>query len=378
MAVPRYRFADFVLSPRRRVLARGGRDQLLIPRYFDLLVLLVERRHEAVHRREIFDRVWNDVVVSDSALSQAVRTLRRALDDDSQEPRFIRTVSRHGYQFVYPDVTEEDDDASWPGDTSAATVAVAVTVESGPVAAVSREDHTVRAVPAGASLVARGATGAGIAGALAGILGGLVLVAAPGSAAPLPSVIVLSIIGAACGAIGAAGVTGGASAASMLLPTRPAAALAAGAAAGGTLVGALAQALARISLSALVGIHVPVGGALEGLVIGGAAGAALAAAAGGNGVLALVRAPRARLAALTAAACGLAALGLTLAGYPLVGGTIHAIAEASRGSQVALTPLGRLMGEADFGLLARSVIGAGEGTLFGLGLAQGLTHRMRE
>jgi DNA-binding winged helix-turn-helix (wHTH) protein len=57
----------------------------LLPRYFDLRVLLVDRRHEAVHRRDIFDRVWTDVIVSDSALSQAVRTLRRTLDDDSRE-----------------------------------------------------------------------------------------------------------------------------------------------------------------------------------------------------------------------------------------------------------------------------------------------------
>src|SRR5688572_14378554 len=109
--MPRYRFSDFILSPRRRVLLRRGSELPLIPRYFDLLVFLIEHRHEAVHRRDIFDRVWTDVVVSDSALSQAVRTIRRALGDDSREPRFIRTVSRHGYQFVYTDTFEEEDDS---------------------------------------------------------------------------------------------------------------------------------------------------------------------------------------------------------------------------------------------------------------------------
>ncbi len=105
--MPRYRFDAFTLSPRRRVLLQDGRELPLIPRYFDLLVFLIERRHEAVHRREIFDRVWADVIVSDSALSQAIRTLRRTLGDDSREPRFIRTVSRHGYRFVFEAVTEE-------------------------------------------------------------------------------------------------------------------------------------------------------------------------------------------------------------------------------------------------------------------------------
>src|SRR6185295_7107140 len=85
----RYRFSEFILSPRRRLLVRNGREQPLIPRYFDLLVFLIERRGEAVHRRDIFDRVWGDVIVSDSALSQAVRTIRRVLGDESREPRFV-------------------------------------------------------------------------------------------------------------------------------------------------------------------------------------------------------------------------------------------------------------------------------------------------
>lgn len=107
---PRYRFGGFVVSPLQRVIMRAGHEVPLVPRYLDLLLLLIERRHEAVHRRDIFDRVWSDVVVSDGALSQAVRTLRRALGDGSREPSFIRTVSRHGYQFVYPEVFEEEDD----------------------------------------------------------------------------------------------------------------------------------------------------------------------------------------------------------------------------------------------------------------------------
>jgi DNA-binding winged helix-turn-helix (wHTH) protein len=105
---PRYRFADFTLSPDRRSLRRGGREVPLIPRYLDLLLLLVEKRSVALHRQEIFDRVWADVAVSDGALSQAVRTLRRTLGEDGDRA-FIRTVSRHGYQFVCP-VVEEDDE----------------------------------------------------------------------------------------------------------------------------------------------------------------------------------------------------------------------------------------------------------------------------
>src|SRR5215470_17520792 len=128
MAAPlparRYRFGDFTLCPSRRALYRGSAELPLIPRYFDLLLLLVERRQEAVHRRTIFDTVWSDVIVSDSALTQAVRILRRTLGDDPREPRFIRTVSRHGYRFVHPEVHEEADEGAPELSTAAPQPAV--------------------------------------------------------------------------------------------------------------------------------------------------------------------------------------------------------------------------------------------------------------
>src|SRR5512142_2564153 len=119
---PRYRFAEFTLSPARRALLRGGKEVPLIPRYLDLLLLLVERRSVALHRQEIFDRVWSDVVVSDGALSQAVRTLRRTLGE-SGDRTFVRTVSRHGYQFVCPVIEEEDGGAEEIGGAAPAAVA---------------------------------------------------------------------------------------------------------------------------------------------------------------------------------------------------------------------------------------------------------------
>ena len=103
----RYRFGEFTVNEATRLLLRGEDEIALIPRYFDLLLMLIRRRPEAVTREEIFEHVWKDVIVSDGALTQAVRTLRKSLGDPARDPRFIRTVSRHGYRFVYEDVLEE-------------------------------------------------------------------------------------------------------------------------------------------------------------------------------------------------------------------------------------------------------------------------------
>ena len=451
----RYRFSDFVVSQRRRLVIRDGRELPLIPRYFDLLVFLIERRHEAVHRRDIFDRVWSDVIVSDSALSQAIRTLRRTLGDDSREPRFIRTVSRHGYRFVFPEVIEEEDESPRPSEhagvpTAPPPTAVAdadayepllerltSTAQSSSQEEDQREAaellHTLgtsealrrlgtrpghafarallrdtrwdsplsHAVPvlggpapvrvAWALIVLRlrraarmvtlrwaGASiGGGLAGATAGALGGLILAVAPGSAAPLAVVPVLVVIGGACGAIGGAGVGAGLSVAEASVRSRPTAALVSGAALGGALVGLLVQWMGRWSLAAIVGVTVPIGGSFEGLVIGAAGGLGYAmATSGSQGGLAAPRGRRRLRAAIaTAVLCGLGALALTLAGRPLVGGTLHAISRAAHGSQMTLAPLGRLIGEPDFGPVSQTIIGVGEGALFGFGVALGLTRR---
>lgn len=447
----RYRFSDFTLSPRRRLLLREGREVPLIPRYFDLLVLLVERRHEAVHRRDIFDRVWTDVIVSDSALSQAVRTLRRTLGDDSREPRFIRTVSRHGYRFVFADVIEETDDGprpepvtrlpphpvetppgdayeplldrlirapseddrreaaellhalgtsealrrlgTRPGHASArallrdtrwdAPVGGEVPVLGAPAPlAVARELVRLRlrrAARLAAKRWAGAAAGGGLAGIAAGAAGGLMLAAAPGSAATVALVPVLAVIGGGCGALGGIGVGAGLAVAEATARSQRAVALIAAAALGGGLVGVAVQWLARWGLAALMGLDVDVGGGLEGLAIGGAAGAgyAIATASPEGGMAAPRGTRRLRSALITAVLCGLAGSALTLAGCPLVGGTIHAIADAADGSRATLAPLGRLIGEPDFGPVTRAILAFGEGVMFGLGVAYGLMRRPR-
>jgi DNA-binding winged helix-turn-helix (wHTH) protein len=344
--VIRYRFSEFTLSPQRRILARDGREVPLIPRYFDLLVLLIERRHEAVHRREIFERVWTDATVSDSALSQAIRTLRRTLDDDSREPRFIRTVSRHGYRFVFPDVIEEADDGASPSPAPQATTVA------------------TRAHPPAESMAWPAARGGALAGLAAGGLGGLILAAAPGSTAPIAIAPVLAVIGGVCGALGGGGVGAGLFVAGTQARAQGTAALIGAAAIGGGVVGVIVQWLARWSLASLMGLDVAVGGGIEGVVIGAAAGA-------GYTLDARIESPT-RALVVSAVLSGLAGLALMLGGRPLVGGTIHTIAIAADGSRAILAPLGRLIGEPDFGPVSQNILAFGEAAVFGLGFTFGL------
>ena len=364
----RYRFSEFTLSPQRRLLIRDGQEVPLIPKYFDLLLLLVERRREAVHRREIFDRVWADAIVSESALSQAVRTIRRTLGDDPKEPRFIRTVSRHGYQFVFAEVVEEQE-----GEESSRDIAPA---PSGPVDDDRTQVRTVARAETKAWI--GGAAGGGLAGITAGAIGGLILAVAPDSTAPIAIAPVLAVVGGACGGLGGTGVGAGLDVGERMSGSPRALALALTAGIGGGLVGFAVQWVTRWALSALVGLDVAVGGGLEGLLIGAAAGFgfALATTRAIDGEPAAPRnGKQLHAAIILAVCCGAAGLALNLTGRPLVSGTINALAHTAEGSRAKLAPLGRLIGEPDFGPVSSAIVAFGEAALFGIGLAYGLTRR---
>jgi hypothetical protein len=190
---------------------------------------------------------------------------------------------------------------------------------------------------------------------------------------------VLAAVGAGCGVLGGASIGYGISAAEATARSQRGIVIVFGAALGGAFVGSAVQWLGRLSLSTLVGVHVPIGGGLEGLVLGAAAGVGYALATRrAEGGLATPRGrERLEAALVTALMCAIGGLALSTSGRPLVGGTIHAIAEASAGSQAMLTPLGRLIGDPNFGPVTRTVIGTGEAGIFGLGLALGLTRRPR-
>jgi len=69
-------------------------------RQFTLLKLLIENHGSAVSRNQIMDVLWNNTIVSDNSVSQAVTQLRKSLHDDKETPRFIKTVPRVGYQLI--------------------------------------------------------------------------------------------------------------------------------------------------------------------------------------------------------------------------------------------------------------------------------------
>jgi DNA-binding winged helix-turn-helix (wHTH) protein len=95
-----FSFDDFFVDAANRQLSRDGEPVPLNSKYFDVLLLLVSECGQLVEKQRIFDEIWKGVFVSDAALTQCIKDIRKQLGDDASNPRYIRTVPKHGYIFI--------------------------------------------------------------------------------------------------------------------------------------------------------------------------------------------------------------------------------------------------------------------------------------
>lgn len=95
-----YRLQDVSIDVAAMRICRGSEELSLEPKTFRLLLFLIENCDRVVSKQEIFRVVWEDRAVSDNALTRAIAQIRKALDDDPRNPRFIDTIPTVGYRFI--------------------------------------------------------------------------------------------------------------------------------------------------------------------------------------------------------------------------------------------------------------------------------------
>lgn len=96
-------FGKFTLDPRTGELRLNGQTSYLQEKPLQVLLLLLQHR-QLVTRDELMKRLWSaDTFVDfDQSLNKAVNRLREALEDSTEQPRFIETLPRRGYRFIAP------------------------------------------------------------------------------------------------------------------------------------------------------------------------------------------------------------------------------------------------------------------------------------
>lgn len=84
------------------LLSAGGRSVRLEPRVMDLLIYLAANPGRVVPKEELLEVVWSGAFVEEGVLSQAIHSLRKSLQDDARQPRYIQTIPKRGYLLVAP------------------------------------------------------------------------------------------------------------------------------------------------------------------------------------------------------------------------------------------------------------------------------------
>lgn len=95
----RLRLGDLTFDSDTRQLLRGRSEVHVSPKAFELLTLLIAYRPRALAKSELQEHLWPDLFVSETNIASLIAEIRRALNDDAQRPRFVRTAHRFGYAF---------------------------------------------------------------------------------------------------------------------------------------------------------------------------------------------------------------------------------------------------------------------------------------
>jgi TolB-like protein len=95
-----YLFEDYALDTDRRELRRGAALLSMEPQVFDLLVFLVSNRDRMVSKDDLLASVWRGRIVSESTIASRILAARRAIGDNGEQQRLIRTIIGKGVRFV--------------------------------------------------------------------------------------------------------------------------------------------------------------------------------------------------------------------------------------------------------------------------------------
>ncbi len=98
------RFGVFELDSKSGELRKHGVKLRIEGQPLQILALLLEKPGEVVTREELKQKLWSgDTFVDfEHGINTGIRRLREALDDSADTPRFIETLPRRGYRFIYP------------------------------------------------------------------------------------------------------------------------------------------------------------------------------------------------------------------------------------------------------------------------------------
>ena len=90
-------FADLILDTESRSVSRQGEMIPLTYTEFQILELLVTHKKKIYSLENIYQSIWGEDAVGDSAIMVHIKNIRKKLGDDSRNPKYIKTAWGRGY-----------------------------------------------------------------------------------------------------------------------------------------------------------------------------------------------------------------------------------------------------------------------------------------
>ena len=100
-------FGPFRLDTMNHCLWREEERMSVTPKAFDVLRFLVERADRLVTQEEILEGLWPEIYVNPEGVRKYILEVRKVLGDRPNEPVFIETVPKRGYQFIARVIEEQ-------------------------------------------------------------------------------------------------------------------------------------------------------------------------------------------------------------------------------------------------------------------------------
>jgi TolB-like protein/DNA-binding winged helix-turn-helix (wHTH) protein/Tfp pilus assembly protein PilF len=95
-----YEFGPFRIDTEQRLLMRNGEVVPLAPKAVETLLALLANSGRVMEKDELIKIVWPDTFVEEGGLARNISVLRKALGDEAEGGKYIKTITRRGYQFV--------------------------------------------------------------------------------------------------------------------------------------------------------------------------------------------------------------------------------------------------------------------------------------
>ncbi|MBB1307926.1 winged helix-turn-helix domain-containing protein [Pseudoalteromonas sp. SR41-8] len=100
-ALPQLFIGQFQFNQTEHSLCNGQHSTILEPKCLQVLSYLIEQQPRIVSLEELHSNIWQNQIVTDTAVRRVISKLRLAFDDtDTKNPKYIKSIMKRGYQLI--------------------------------------------------------------------------------------------------------------------------------------------------------------------------------------------------------------------------------------------------------------------------------------